>query len=120
MKQFDLQKFLAGEPATTIGGHKIVGFRYDTTNGDLFPLKVIIRSVTGIHVNFQYSINGQPLGSIDYNYFLCMKDSERWVNIYYSKAQDDVWASDFFKSEELAKQHIVSTDSYQATIKINP
>jgi hypothetical protein len=74
MKPFDLQKFLAGEPITTLGGHKVVAFRYDTNFEGLHPLKVAIKETTGLISHFQYSIDGSPLGTINPNYILCMKE----------------------------------------------
>ena len=59
-------------------------------------------------------------GIIQEPFQLFMAEPERWVNIYYSKAQDNVWASQFYESESEAKEHIISTSSYQTTIKINP
>jgi len=75
-KPFDLQKFLAGEQITTLGGHQVVAFRYDTDfkSRNLYPLKVAIKDNTGMIFDFQYSIDGSPLGTIDSNYILCMKE----------------------------------------------
>ena len=80
MKPFNLQKFLAGEPITTLGGHQVVAFRYDTNFNDIFPLTVAIKDNTGLISNYQYSIDGEPLGTIDSNYILCMKDTELSIN----------------------------------------
>lgn len=119
MKPFDLQKFLAGEPATTIGGHKIVGFRYDKVDGDLFPLKVIIRVGDLYTLNFQYSIDGQPLGSIDSNYFLCMKEPETWINVFYDKDEDTHWLGvNRYNTEEEAKKDLTDHKWYQTSIKL--
>lgn len=119
MKPFDLQKFLAGEPATTIGGHKIIGFKYDTTDGDLFPLKVIIKVGTYTHLNFQYSIDGQPLGSIDSIFLLCMKEPETWINLFYDKDQDTPWLGvNRYNTEEEAKENLTDHKWYQTSIKL--
>jgi len=80
MKPFNLQKFLAGEPITTLGGHEVVAFRYDTNFNDIFPLTVAIKDNTGLISNYQYSMDGNPLGTIDSNYILCMKDTELSIN----------------------------------------
>lgn len=118
MKPFDLQKFLAGEPATTIGGHKIVNFRYDKVDGDLFPLKVIIK-VCNIHMKFRYSIDGQPFLSINSNYFLCMKEPETWINVFYDKDQDTPWLGvNRYNTEEEAKENLTDHKWYQTSIKL--
>jgi hypothetical protein len=80
MKPFNLQKFLSGEPITTLGGHQVVAFRYDTNFNDIFPLTVAIKDNTGLISSYQYSIDGEPLGTIDSNYILCMKDTELSIN----------------------------------------
>ena len=117
MKPFDLQKFLAGEPITTLGRHKIVAFRYDTNFEDIFPLKIALKENTGLISNFQYSIDGSPLGSINPDYYLCMEEPEIWVNVYHSKVRDEAWCSRFYESEKEAKENIIE-GNYQTTIKL--
>ena len=92
MKPFNLQKFLAGEPITTLGGHQVVAFRYDTNFNDIFPLTVAIKDNTGLISNYQYSIDGEPLGTIDSNYILCMKDTELSINNNKQQTAVDLFA----------------------------
>lgn len=75
-KPFDLQKFLAGEEITTLGGHQVVAFKYDTNFKHIFPLKVAIKDNTGLISDFQYTKDGHPLDTLDSNYILCMKEPE--------------------------------------------
>jgi hypothetical protein len=119
MKPFDLQKFLAGEPITTIGGHKILSFMYDTTNGDMFPIKVILIDSNGWRFIGQYNEKGHLLGSIDSNYFLCMKEPETWINLYYD--QETAWLGvNRYKTEEEAKEDLTDKKWYQTSIKLKP
>jgi hypothetical protein len=118
MKIFDLQKFLSGEPITTMGGHKVVAFKYDNSNGDLFPLKVILKR-NGLTTQWQYNEIGHPLGSLDPLFILCMAESETWINVYYSKVQDKIWNSVKYNSEKEAKENIVTTlSAYLTTVQI--
>jgi len=119
MKPFDLQKFLAGEPITTLGGHQVVAFRYDTNFEGLHPLKVAIKETTGLISDFQYSIDGNPLGTIDSNYILCMKEPEQWLNVFYNPTQDLVWLGvNRYKTEEEAQEHLTDHKWYQTSIKL--
>ena len=118
MKIFDLQKFLAGEPITTIGGHKVVDFKYDNSNGDLFPLKVILKR-NGLTTQWQYNEIGHPLGSLDPLFILCMADLEKWVNVYYNKDRGNAWCTlGPYATEEEAKIKGLDSINYQATIKL--
>lgn len=118
MKMFDLQKFLAGEPITTIGGHKVVGFKYDNSNGDLFPLKVILKR-NGLTSQWQYNEIGHPLGSIDPLFILCMADAEKWVNLYYDENENKSWCSSKpYETEEEARIKGLHKSEYQTTIKL--
>jgi hypothetical protein len=119
MKPFDLQKFLAGEPITTLGGHQVVAFRYDTDFKGLHPLKVQIRECSCLISNRQYSIDGSPLGTIDSNYILCMKEPEIWINLFYDKNHDMPWLGvNRYKTEEEAQEHLRDHKWYQTSIKL--
>ena len=116
MKPFDLEKALAGEPVVTKNGRKVTQLHYFPNLGSDF--KVIAHLEHSFNFD-TFKINGMysdRYSEID----LMMAEPERWVNVYYSKAQDNVWASQFYESESEAKEHIISTSSYQTTIKINP
>jgi hypothetical protein len=119
MKIFDLQKFLAGEPITTIGGHKVVDFKYDNSNGDLFPLKVILKR-NGLTTQWQYNEIGHPLGSLDPLFILCMAGPECWINVFYDKDRDMPWLGvNRYKTKEEAEEHLTDHKWYQTSIKIN-
>ena len=117
MKPFNLEEALAGKPVITRNGVKVeelVFFNYKELSEPIL-VKLEFRKVV---LNFYR--NGSYLEDGIHENDLFMAEPERWVNIYYSKAQDDVLASDFYESEEEAKKCIVSTSTYQTTIKINP
>jgi hypothetical protein len=118
MKIFDLQKFLAGEPITTIGGHKVVAFKYDNSNGDLFPLKVILKR-NGLTTQWQYNEIGHPLGSLDPLFILCMSEREKWVNLYYKPEFNNVTSGTIYETENEARESGEHIEGYQCTIKIN-
>lgn len=116
MKPFDLEKALAGEPVVTIDGKKIMQLHYFPNIKSIFKVMAHIENGFGVDT---FTIDGKY--SDDESIMdLFMAEPERWVNVYYSKAQDNVWASQFYESESEAKEHIISTSSYQTTIKINP
>ena len=118
MKPFNLEKALAGEPVVNGRGVKVTEIVYfNTVDQRLSPPVIAILdgvsrgfTIDGIHYE------GHPNESID----LFMDENELWVNVYYSKAQDHVWVSIHYISEQEAKQNIITTSSYQTTIKINP
>ena len=117
-KPFDLQKFLAGEPITTIGGHEVTDFKYDNSNGDLFPLKVILKS-NGLSSVWQYNEIGFPLGSIDPLFILCMAGPECWINVFYDKDRDMPWLGvNRYKTKEEAEEHLTDHKWYQTSIKL--
>lgn len=115
MKPFNLEEALAGKPVATRDGRKITAIYHFTESKSIFSVVAHIEKSYSVDL---FTVNGKWEEGLDNQIDLFMAEPERWVNIYYSKAQDDVWASDFFQSEQIAKEHIVSTDSYQTTIKI--
>lgn len=116
MKPFNLEEALAGKPVVNKQGMKVIQLHYFPNIKSNFKVMAHIENNFGVDT---FTINGRYSDDIS-ELDLFMAEPERWVNIYYSKAQDDVWASDFYESEEEAKKCIVSTSSYQTTIKIKP
>jgi len=116
MKPFDLEKALAGEPVVSKEGRKVIQLHYFPNLGSNF--KVIAQLEHGFSFD-TFTIHGKYSDDESSQLDLIMAEPERWVNVYYSKAQDNVWASQFYESESEAKEHIISTSSYQTTIKIN-
>lgn len=117
MKPFDLEKALAGESVVSKEGRKVIQLHYFPNLGSNF--KVIAQLEHGFSFD-TFTIHGKYSDDESSQLDLMMAEPERWVNVYYSKAQDNVWASQFYESESEAKEHIISTSSYQTTIKINP
>jgi hypothetical protein len=115
MKPFNLEKALAGEPVVTRDGRKIKDLHFfHTLTRDCKLYGVINNSVMAWTNEGHWLSTGQEQPED-----LFMEEPEKWVNVYYSKVQDEVWASDFYESEEKAKECILSTSHYQTTIKIN-
>ena len=117
MKPFDLEKALAGEPVVSKEGRKVIQLHYFPNIKSNFKVMVQLENAFGVDT---FTIHGKYSDGISSQLDLVMAEPERWVNVYYSKAQDNVWASQFYESESEAKEHIISTSSYQTTIKINP
>jgi hypothetical protein len=116
MKPFNLEEALAGKPVVTRLGKKVTGiYHFDKA-------KTIFRVIAQIEGEFglqSYSPDGRWKDSQeDHELDIFMYCPERWVNIYYSKAQDSVWSSIYYQSEEEAKENIIISSIHIATLKI--
>ncbi len=117
MKPFNLEKALAGEPVVTRCGHKVTDLKhYPEATQVAFCIAALVHGHTVEVETFKKS-GAFTAGENGFDLF--MAEPEIWVNIYYSKAQNSAWCSQFYESEQEAKEFIVE-GNYQTTIKIKP
>ena len=117
MKPFNLEKFIAGEPAVTRDGRKVIDWHYfkDAKNYQIsFMIEgdADVFSATGEGVFYLDKYNKQS----EYDLFMEEKEVELWVNVY--DARNGQYNAYVHKTELNAKERKTSTYPFKGTHKI--
>jgi hypothetical protein len=113
MKPFNLEKFLAGEPAITRDGRKVTDFHYFKERVVEYKLVCLLSS----YLFKFYRSDGKTSESSqsEYDLFMEEKEVDLWVNVY---CNDGVYTGGIHKSEQEAIGTRAMNTFFRGTHKI--
>src|SRR6185503_9375867 len=99
MKPFNLEKFLAGEPAITRDGRKVIDWHYFKDASSTSKISALVENSGS---PLPYSEKGTCISYFksDYDLFMEEKEVDLWINI--TKNRDNSYSSNVFRSESNA------------------
>jgi len=115
MKQFNLEKALAGEPVVTRDGKKVTQLTlFETDN--IYPLRgVIDRAVCDFTTGGIFDVD---LEDHKFNLFMVDEKKSVWVNVYKNDFSDEFVLGIQHKTLERATNNISGDEDYIKTIEI--